>query len=86
MRTNPNYIPMSPRAVRRIVEMLQPFAFDRLYGSQWPKMMKADAEAALIRSSRRYLRAIEAEVRRNPAMSLAAARTASSRCCGCSSC
>jgi len=62
MRSNPNYIPMSPRAVRRIVDVLQPFAFDRLYGSQWPKIVKSDAKAALARSADRYLKAIDAEV------------------------
>jgi glyoxylase-like metal-dependent hydrolase (beta-lactamase superfamily II) len=62
MRSNPNYIPMSPRAVRRIVDMLEPYPFDRLYGSQWPKMVKADAKATLARSAERYLRAIDAEV------------------------
>lgn len=62
MRSNPNYIPMSPRAVRHIVAMLKPFAFDRLYGSQWPKVVKSDAKAALARSAERYLKAIDAAV------------------------
>lgn len=60
MRSNPNYIPMSPRAVRHIVATLEPYAFDRLYGSQWPKAMMSDAKAALTRSADRYLKAIDA--------------------------
>jgi len=48
--------------VRHIVEMLEPFAFERLYGSQWPKMVKSGAKDVLARSAERYLRAIDAEV------------------------
>ena len=62
MRSNPNYIPMSPSAVRNIQTMLAPFAFDRLYGSQWPKMVRSGAKDALARSVERYLTAIDAEV------------------------
>jgi glyoxylase-like metal-dependent hydrolase (beta-lactamase superfamily II) len=62
MRSNPNYIPMSPRAVRRIVDVLAPFSFERLYGSQWPKIVKRDAKGVLARSAERYLTAIDAPV------------------------
>jgi len=62
MRSNPNYIPMSPRAVRHIVDVLAPFSFDRLYGSQWPKIVKREAKAVLARSAERYLTAIDAPI------------------------
>ncbi len=59
MRSYPNYIPLPASAVRRIVEAVEPFAFDRIYGA-WPTFeILADAKGALRRSAARYVRALE---------------------------
>ncbi|MBV9251958.1 MAG: hypothetical protein JO227_22295, partial [Acetobacteraceae bacterium] len=58
MYSYPNYIPLGAAAVERIVEALEPFAFERIYGA-FPKMtIKQDGKGALRRSAERYLRAI----------------------------
>jgi glyoxylase-like metal-dependent hydrolase (beta-lactamase superfamily II) len=60
MYSYPNYIPLNACAVRRIVDAVEPFAFDRLYGA-FPKLtIQSDAKAAIRRSADRYLRAIGA--------------------------
>jgi hypothetical protein len=63
MYSYPNYIPLNATAVERIVEALEPFAFDRVHGA-FPKMtVEVDAKAAVRRSAERYLRAIGTESR-----------------------
>ena len=59
MRSFPNYIPLSARKVRAIVETLEPYAFDRIYGGWWPSIVQSDAKAALKRSAERYISWIE---------------------------
>jgi hypothetical protein len=58
MRSYPNYIPLSPRAVRQIVDRLEPFSFDRVYGIWWDAVMPVGGKAALIRSAARYIAAV----------------------------
>ena len=58
MRSYPNYIPLPASAVRRIVDAIEPFAFDRLYGA-WPKLeILSDAKAVVHRSAARYISAL----------------------------
>ncbi len=59
MYSFPNLIPLSPSAVRRIVQSVQPFAFDRIYGGWSDRIVKRDAQAAVTRSAERYIRAIQ---------------------------
>lgn len=54
----PNMVPLSAAAVKRIVECLRPFEFDRLYGAFVGKTIREDAKGAVLRSAERYLRAI----------------------------
>jgi hypothetical protein len=62
MRSYPNYIPLPASAVRRIVEAVEPFSFERIYGA-WSKFeILSDAKGALRRSAERYCRAIEEAV------------------------
>lgn len=61
LRSGPNGIPLPAREVRRMIAALEPFAFDRLYGSHWPRIMRTDAKANVRRSAERYLRWIDAE-------------------------
>ena len=61
MYSYPNLIPLPAPAVRRIVEAVEPFAFDRLYGAWWDRhVVEPDARDAVRRSADRYLRAIGA--------------------------
>jgi hypothetical protein len=60
MRSYPNLIPLRPAAIHRIVEILNPFAFDQIYGGWWQTNVLDDAKTAVARSATRYLRAIGA--------------------------
>jgi hypothetical protein len=59
MYSYPNLIPLSARAVRRIVAAVEPFACDRIYGAWWERVVHSDARAAVARSAARYIAAIE---------------------------
>ena len=61
MRSYPNYIPLAAVTVRRIVDRLEPFAFERIYGGWFDLVVREDAKAALRRSAERYVRALETE-------------------------
>jgi hypothetical protein len=56
MRSYPNVIPLGPAAIRRILETIEPFAFEQVYGAWWKANVLADAKAAVDRSAERYLR------------------------------
>lgn len=56
MRSYPNLIPLGPAAIHRIVETIEPFAFEQIYGAWWKANVLADAKAAVARSAERYLR------------------------------
>ncbi len=58
MRSYPNLIPLGPAAIRRIVERIEPFSFDHIYGGWRQANVFSDAEAAVRCSAERYLRAI----------------------------
>jgi glyoxylase-like metal-dependent hydrolase (beta-lactamase superfamily II) len=58
MRSYPNLIPLSVTAMRRIVERVEPFSFEQIYGGWWGANVLSDAKAAGARSAERYLRAI----------------------------
>jgi len=58
MRSYPNLIPLGPAAIRRILERIEPFSFDQIYGAWWQAKIVSDAKAAVRRSAERYLRAI----------------------------
>ncbi len=50
-------IPLNRRAVERIVDAVEPYAFERIYGGWWDYHVQ-DAKAAVKRSAERYIRAI----------------------------
>ena len=58
MYSYPNLIPLPGSKVRRIVESVEPFDFDRIYGAWWGKIVATDAKAAVERSAERYIKAI----------------------------
>ena len=61
MYSYPNYIPLSAASVRRMVETLEPWPFERIYGAFMDAVVRADGKAAVRRSAERYLRALEVE-------------------------
>jgi len=58
MRSFPNYIPLGAAAVRHIVEMVEPYAYDRIYSAWWGRVLDRLARAAVAFSAERYIRAI----------------------------
>ncbi len=61
MRSYPNLIPLPASAVRRIVQAVEPYAFDRIYSAWWGSVVANDAQAAVQRSAERYIGAIRDE-------------------------
>lgn len=57
MYSYPNMIPLNRRAIERIVNAVEPYDFDRIYGGWWDTHV-VDAKNALKRSAERYIRAI----------------------------
>jgi glyoxylase-like metal-dependent hydrolase (beta-lactamase superfamily II)/DNA-directed RNA polymerase subunit RPC12/RpoP len=58
MRSYPNLIPLGAAAIHRILERIEPFSFEQIYGGWWKANVLADAKAAVRSSAERYLRAI----------------------------
>jgi hypothetical protein len=56
LRSYPNLIPLGASAIGRIVERIEPFSFEQVYGGWWQANVHADAKAAVKRSAERYLR------------------------------
>jgi hypothetical protein len=55
MYSYPNWIPLGPQAIARILAAIAPYPFSRLYGG-WPGAVVAeDASAAIHRSAERFL-------------------------------
>jgi hypothetical protein len=61
MRSYPNHIPLPASQVRRIVDSVRPYPFDRIYGGWWDRVIPSAAMSAVERSVRRYLKWIGAE-------------------------
>ena len=55
MYSYPNYIPLGPGAVRRILGALEPFAYDQIFGAWWGRNILVGARQAVARSAARYL-------------------------------
>src|SRR5437763_1602381 len=59
MRSYPNQIPLPASSIRRIVDSVRPYRFDRIYGGWWDSIIERDAMGAIERSAGRYIRWIE---------------------------
>jgi len=57
MYSYPNMIPLNKRAIERIVNAVEPFDFELLYGG-WRDYLVTDAKSAVKRSAERYIRMI----------------------------
>ena len=62
MYSYPNLIPLPEPAVRRIVDALEPYAFDAIYGAWWGRIVRHDGKAIVQRSAERYARALRGEL------------------------
>jgi len=58
MYSYPNLMPLPASAVRGIATAVEPFAFARLYGGWWEKVVSEDAKTAVLTSADRYIRLI----------------------------
>jgi hypothetical protein len=58
MYSYPNYIPLSASAVDRIVEAVEPFSFERIYGAFWGMVIESNGKEVVRRSAERYVRAL----------------------------
>jgi hypothetical protein len=61
MRSYPNQIPMSAPAVARIGDMLEPYAFDVLYGAWFDRVIPQGGKDAIRHSVKRYIAAIQGD-------------------------
>jgi hypothetical protein len=61
MRSYPNMIPLSAPAVLRIGAMLEPFAFDVLYGAFFDRVVPQGGKDVVRRSVERYVAAIQGD-------------------------
>ncbi len=62
MYSYPNYIPLSAAAVERIVQAVQPFEYEKVYGAFWDTVIERDGKASVLRSAERYRRAIRGSI------------------------
>ncbi|HEY4027591.1 MAG TPA: MBL fold metallo-hydrolase [Candidatus Dormibacteraeota bacterium] len=56
MYSYPNLVPERPRVIRRALRLLAPYAFERVYGAWWGRVVHAAGNEAVRRSADRYLR------------------------------
>ncbi len=63
MYSYPNFIPLSPASVDRIVQAVAPFDFDCIYGVFWDSVIEQGGKAAVVRSAERHRQAIQDETR-----------------------
>jgi hypothetical protein len=45
--------------VKQIAEAVAPFAFDRIYGAWWDRVVEREGQAVVDKSVARYLKAIQ---------------------------
>jgi hypothetical protein len=64
MYSYPNLIPLPVEEVRRVTASVAPYAFDRIYGAWWDRVLLSDGKEAVARSARRYIDVIEGRVSR----------------------
>ena len=58
MYSYPNLIPLNAPTIQRIVQSVEPYPFERIYGAWWERNVASDAKAAVKRSVDRYVQAI----------------------------
>ncbi len=63
MRSYPNLIPLPGDQVQRMAAALEPYAFERIYGGWFGRVVSQDGRGAINRSVGRYLRALAGDFR-----------------------
>jgi hypothetical protein len=58
----PNLVPLPTSEVERIGGALEPWAFDRLYGAWWDRVLPTGAKDAVRRSVARYTAALRGDL------------------------
>lgn len=58
MRSYPNLIPLPAQKVNQVVQAVEPYPFDRIYGAWWDTIVATDAKESVHKSAERYIRAI----------------------------
>jgi hypothetical protein len=58
MYSYPNLIPLPAAAIQSILDAIEPYAFDRIYGGWFDRVVAGAAKDAVARSAARYLNAI----------------------------
>jgi len=58
MYSFPNLVPLPAAAVRKVVQSVEPFAYDRIYGGWFDKVVLTNARESVAHSAERYIRAI----------------------------
>jgi hypothetical protein len=61
MWSYPNLIPLDEATVLDIASRVERFAFDRVYGGWWGRVVVADGAAAIRRSAQRYVERLQGE-------------------------
>ena len=59
MWSYPNLVPLPASAIRRIVEAVRPYPFERIHGGWWGRTVAAGGKDAVERSAARYLRQVQ---------------------------
>ena len=60
MHSYPNLIPLSGATISQILDRIESFAFEQIYGGWWERNLLSDGKSAISRSVDRYLHAIDA--------------------------
>lgn len=58
MYSYPNYVPLSATSVERIVQSVEPFEYEKVYGAFWDTVIEREGKAVVARSAKRYRLAI----------------------------
>ena len=58
MKPTPTPLHVPASAIDRIVKVLEPFPFERVYGAFWDMVIEKDGKAVVKRSAKRYIKAI----------------------------
>ena len=61
MTSYPNLIPRSEEKVRAILDAVEPYEFDRIYGGWWGRNVMSGAKEAVRRSADRYIQHMAGE-------------------------
>lgn len=59
MYSYPNMIPLNAQTIERILNAVEPYGFEKIYGGWWHSIVAGDAKNAVKRSAARYLAAIK---------------------------